>query len=293
MLWLYLALLAYFINAIVFVIDKYLLASHIPKYHAYAFGVSILSLSAVFLFPFGVFWPGFGFFLIAVASGGVFFVGLMFLYKAIKESDVSIAATQVGTMGAVFTYILSILILNETLPFANFIAFAFLVLGMFMLGKIEKHVFVSAVFAGLFFGVSYVLLKFSFNEIGFINGLFWTRMGFVGSAFGSLISSHVREEVRFSYHHSSNKSKLLFVFNKFMAGIGFVALYFAINLGNVSLVNALLGFQFLFTFILVMFLKNYLSGIKERTDTRTLASKLAGITSVLIGFLILFIKANG
>src|SRR3989344_4234375 len=101
MLWLYLALLAYLINAIVFVIDKYLLAGHIPKYHAYAFGVSILSLSSFVLIPFGVSWQGFGYFLIAISSGAAFFVGLMFFYKSIKDSDVSIAATQIGTMSAV------------------------------------------------------------------------------------------------------------------------------------------------------------------------------------------------
>ncbi len=293
MLWLYLALIAYFINAIVFVIDKYLLAGHIPKYHAYAFGVSILSLSAVFLLPFGVYWPGFSFFWLAIISGGIFFVGLMFLYKAIKESDVSIAATQVGTMSALFTYILSIFVLNDPLPLINAVAFIFLVLGIFLLGKVERHVFISAVLAGLLFGISYVLLKLSFNEIGFINGLFWTRIGFVGAAFLSLISGHVRGEVRSAYRHAPNKSKFLFVFNKFLAGIGFIILYFAINLGNVSLVNGLLGFQFLFTLIVVLILKDKMAGIKERTDKHTLANKLAGITSVLVGFLILFFQNNG
>lgn len=292
MLWLYLALIAYFINSIVFVIDKYLLAGHIPKYHAYAFGVSILSLSAVFLIPFGVSWPGLFYFYLSIFSGGAFFVGLMFLYKSIKESDVSVAATQTGTMGAVFTYIFSIVILKETLPLLNVFAFLFLILGIFLLGKIEKHIFISAVLAGLFFGISYVLLKLLFNETSFVNGLFWTRMGFVGCAFLSLISDHVRTEVKYSLHHAPNKSKFLFVFNKVLAGVGFIILYFAINLGNVSLVNALLGFQFLFTFILVLFLRGRVPGVAENTDKRVLANKLTGITSVLIGFLLLFLS-NG
>jgi len=290
MLWLYLALIAYFINSIVFVIDKYLLSGHIPKYHAYAFGVSILSLSAVFLIPFGVSWPGLHYFYLAIFSGAAFFLGLMFLYKSIKESDVSIAATQIGTMGAIFTYIFSTVILKEAFSPLNAFSFLFLILGIFLLGKIEKHVFFSAVLAGLFFGISYVLLKLSFNQTGFINGLFWTRMGFVGSAFLSLVFSHVREEVKFSFHHAPGKSKFLFVFNKVLAGVGFIILYFAINLGSVSLVNALLGLQFLFTFIMVLFLRNKVSGIRENLDRSILANKLAGITSVLIGFLILFLN---
>ena len=292
MLWLYLALIAYFINAIVFVIDKYLLASHIPKYHAYAFGVSILSLSSFLLMPFGVSWQGLGYFWTAFSSGAAFFVGLVFLYKAIKESDVSIAATQTGAMGAIFTYIFSIFILNETLPSLNLFAFLFLILGIFLLGKVEKHVFLSAVLAGALFGISYVLLKFSFNSGGFVNGLFWTRMGFVGSAFLSLCSGHIRKEIKLSYQGVSVKSKFLFVFNKFLAGIGFLVLYFAINLGNVSLINALLGIQFLFTFILVIFLGNKIPGIKESLDKITLANKLVGIILVSVGFLILFFHAR-
>ena len=292
MLWLYLALVAYFINSIVFVIDKYLLSGHIPKYHAYAFGVSILSLSSVFLIPFGVSWPGSFYFSLSILSGAAFFVGLMFLYKSIKESDISIAATQTGTISAIFTYVFSIVILKETLPLLNVFAFVFLIFGIFLLGKIEKRVFLSAVLAGFFFGISYVLLKLLFSQTGFVNGLFWTRMGFVGTAFLSLISAHVRGEVRLSFKHAPNKSKFLFLFNKVLAGIGFIILYFAISLGNVSLVNALLGFQFMFTFVLVLFLRDRISGIRENTTKSILVNKLAGITAVLIGFLILFLN-NG
>ena len=290
MLWLYLALTAYFINAIVFIIDKHLLAGHIPKYHAYSFGVAILSLSSLFLLPFGVTWYGLGYFSVAIASGAAFFAGLMFLYKSIKESDVSVAATQVGTMSAIFTYIFSIIILYSPLHLLNSFAFLFLILGIFLLGKVDKHLFISAILAGLLFGISYVLLKYSFSETGFINGLFWTRIGFVGSAFMSLASGHVRHEVRDSYRQAPNRSKFLFVFNKFLAGIGFIILYFAINLGNVSLVNAMLGIQFLFTFLLVVALRDSVPGIKEKIDKTVLTNKLAGITSVLVGFIILFVN---
>lgn len=290
MLWLYLALIAYFINSIVFIIDKHLLTGHIPKYHAYAFGVSILSLSSLLLIPFGVSWQGISYFLLAVLSGATFFIGMMFFYKTIKESDVSIAATQAGTMAAMFTYFFSLLILKDPFSFWGLIAFVFLTLGIFLLGKIEKHIFFSAVLSGLFFGISYVLLKFSFNDDSFLNGLFWTRVGFVGTAFLSLLSSGIRDEVRYSLRHAPRKSKILFIFNKFLAGVGFIILYFAINLGDVSLVNALLGFQFLFTLILVVLLRDKVSGLKERMDKYTFTNKLAGISSIVIGFLILFLR---
>lgn len=290
MLWLYLALIAYFINACVFIIDKYLLAAPIPKYHAYAFGVSILSLASLLLIPFGVSWQGTRYFLVALTSGAAFFAGISFLYKTIKESDVSLAATQTGTMGAVFTYIFSVLILKESLPLVNLFAFLFLIGGIFLLGKLQKHIFLTALLSGIFFGLSYVLLKLSFNSSDFVNGLFWTRLGFVGAAFLTLFSGHVRGEIRSSYQNSASRSKALFVFNKFIAGIGFIILYFSIQLGNVSLVNALLGLQFMFTLLLALILRDKVPGIKENLDRSVLAPKLAGITSVLVGLLILFLE---
>ncbi|MBI2674247.1 MAG: hypothetical protein HYX22_00715 [Candidatus Yanofskybacteria bacterium] len=265
MLWLYLALLAYLINATVFIIDKYLLAGHMPKYHAYAFGMAVLSLGAVFLVPFGVNLPDLDNFLLMVGAGAVFFAGLLLLYKSIKESDVSIAA-------------------------ANSLAFMFLVLGIFLLGRIEKRVLVWAIFAGVLFGMYYVLFKLSFNTTGFVNGLFWTRVGFVGGALASLIFPHVRKEIKFTYDYSPVKSKALFVFNKFLAGVGFIILYFAISLGNVSLVNGLLGIQFLLTFILALFLGGRIPGIREKIDRLTITHKLSGILAVLVGFLILFVQ---
>jgi len=290
LLWLQLAILAYFINACVFIIDKHLLSASIPKYHAYTFGVSVLSLTSLVLIPFGVSWQGLGYFLIALTCGASFFMGLMFLYRAVKESDVSVAATQTGTMGAIFTYLFSVLILKETLPFYSLFAFIFLVVGIFFLGKAEKHVVWVAVLSGLFFGLSYVLLKYSFNSSNFINGLFWTRIGFVGSAFSSLLFSHVRQEVVYSYKHAPKHSKILFVLNKVLAGVGFIILYFSIRLGDVSLINALLGIQFMFTFILAISLKEFIPGIREKLNCTILISKLTGMTLVIIGLLTLFIK---
>lgn len=289
MWWLYLAIIAYLINACVFIIDKYLLSSPIPKYSAYAFGVSILSLASLLLIPFGVAWQGLGFFLIAITCGVSFFVGLTFLYKAIKESDVSVAATQTGTLGAIFTFIFSVLILKEKLAFNSLFAFVLLVCGIFLLGKIDKRTLRTSILAGLSFGLSYVLLKLSFNSSNFVNGLFWSRMGFVGTALSTLLSPKVRSEISLSYKNSSNNSKVLFLFNKFLAGIGFILLYFAIRLGSVSLVNALLGLQFMFTFLLVTVLKDKVFGIKEKLEGRVLASKIVGISCVVAGLLMLFI----
>ncbi len=289
MLWLYLALLAYFINSIVFIIDKYLLGGSIPRPYAYAFGVSVLSASAVLLIPFGIFWHGFNYFFTALLSGAAFFGGLIFLYRTIRESDASVAATQIGAFGAIFTYAFSIAILKSSLPFPGLTAFVFMILGILLLGKLEKRIFVSAILAGALTAVYFVLLKLTFNSSDFINGLFWTRVGFIGSAFLSLFSERAREQIRTSYRQASAYSKGLFIFNKILAGAGFIILYLAIRLGNVSLINAMLGFQFLFIFVVALALGGRISELKEKINRQILVYKITGMASILFGLFTLFL----
>lgn len=290
MLWLYLAILAYFINAIAFIIDKHLISSYIPRPLAYAFGVSILSFLAVVLIPFGVSWLGLNYFIIAFISGTSFFIALFFLYTAIKVSDASVASTNVGTLSAIFTYIFSILILHNKLGLNNGFAFVILVLGLLFIGLVKRNIVKYSILSGLLFGLSMVLLKWTFNASDFINGIFWTRIGFVGSAFSILFFSSARKEIYNSFHVAPRKSIFLFVLNKIIAGIGFIVYYYAVSLGEVSLINALLGVQFVFIFILALVFGNKLSGVSENIKGKVLAGKLIGIALIVLGFIILFRK---
>lgn len=288
MFWLYLALLAYLINAIAFIIDKHLLASYISKPFAYTFGVSVLSVSAVFLIPFGVSWLGLNYFIIALISGASFFAALFFLYTAIRASDVSVASTNVGTLSAMSTYIFSILILRNKLGLNNEFAFAILVLGLLSMGLIKRNIIKYSIFSGLLFGLSVVLLKLTFNTSDFINGIFWTRVGFVGSAFFILLFSRTRKEIYASFSVVPAGSMFLFVLNKIIAGAGFIVYYYAVSLGEVSLINALLGTQFVFVFVFALIFRNKLSGVSEDVKRKVLAKKLIGIALIFSGFLMLF-----
>jgi len=288
MLWIYLALTAYFVNAIAFVIDKHLLSSSLPRPFAYAFGVSILSILAVVLIPFGVAWLGVQYFFISFVSGTAFFIALFFLYKSIKLSDVSVASINVATLSAIFTYVLAVFILKEKLGTNNGLAFVFLVLGILFLGMIRRDIFRYSILAGLFFGLSLVLLKWTFNYSDFVNGIFWTRIGFVGSSLFMLVFPRARGEISNSLKNAPQSSLFLFILNKIIAGVGFLTLYYAIQLGNVSLVNALLGVQFSFVFILALIFGKIFPDVAENITRKILIKKLLGISFIGVGFLMLF-----
>jgi len=284
--WILIAAGAYFLTAITFVIDKYLLALPIPKPLTYAFWVAMLSASVVFLIPFfEILIPGATYLLISLASGSAFFMGLIFLYKTMLRSDVSVASTQVGVLTSIFTYIFSYLILSEILPLHNTAALALLVVGILLLGRVGKKIMLQAIMAGAFIALSFVTLKWTFTQGDFVNGLFWTRIGFVGAAAASLISSKARKEIRAVTQKVSIKSKGVFVFNKILAGVAFILLYYAISQGNVTIINALLGLQFLFVFLIALTLRNKLPMLEERLERKDIIVKFTGILLILAGFL--------
>ena len=73
-----------------------------------------------------------------------------------------------------------------------------------------------------------------------------------------------------------------------IAGLGFLLLDLAIQLGNVALVNALLGIQFIFILILSLILGGRVPALAEDTAFPILVKKFFGITLVVVGIILLF-----
>src|SRR3989344_2200831 len=289
MLWPYLAVVAYALNAVAFVIDKHLLSAPILRPISYAFWVGILSSVVVVLLPFGIYWVNFYYFLISFASGAAFLLALVFLYKAIRKADISVASTKVGVLGVIFTFIFSVLILRDYFSSSDVVAIGFMVVGILLIGKAGNGgIWREAIISGIAFGLSTVLLKLTFNNSTFLNGFFWTRMGLVGVSFLVLIHPSTRKEIFSSLKNSPHSSRFIFITNKIIAGVGFGLLYVAIKLGNVSIVNALLGVQFVFIFLFALIFRNKIPGIAENLRGVIILEKIVGMIFVGIGLLMLF-----
>jgi len=289
MQWIYFALIAYLLNAFVAVIDKQLLSQPITKPAGYAFWVAILSTPVLILIPFGVKWLDFNLFLISLASGGAFFLGLILLYKSLKPSDLSVIATKVGAWGALSTLILSGVILKEVLANFDIPAFILLVIGIFLLSRLGKDTLHYSIPAGILIGFSSVLIKYVFNNSDFINGFFWTRIGFILIALVVLYSKTIRTDIVSFLKLSSQKSKFLLMFNKILASMASISLQYSIQIGSVILVNALLGLQFVFIFLLAVLLKGRIPAIRENMEKKILILKLCSVILITLGFALLFV----
>lgn len=289
MLWIYLALIAYFMNAIVFAIDKFLLVAPIPHPLSYAFYVSILSAFAVFLLPFGVHALPLQHLLISLVSGLFFFIALVYFYKTIKAIDILEATPAVGAITALTTFFISVFVLSEHITGSQLAAFFLLVAGTFIMSyfHLKTRVFFYMLLGGIFFGLSYVTLKYIFTVTDFINGLFWTRLGLVGGALAILIYLPARRQIFGSFSSAPASSKFLFAINKILAAAAFIVLYYAIKLGSVVFVNALQGLQYVFILLIGFFIARKMPLLFERHLHERITRKIVATVLIFVGFFLL------
>lgn len=296
MSWFIIALLGYFVLALVSISDKFILSKKIASpgvfvflstgplfllFSSLFFGVKILSVDSLF-------WA-------AVSGAGLLF-GFWTMYKGFLTSEVSHAGPLLGAAIPTFVLLLSVGIGGEILSDKQLVACLFLILGSFLISfeKSKLHSgwhrgFLWIILAGIMFAISHIAAKYLYDTQGFIAGLVWTR-GFSG-LFGLLFlfTPSVRKEI-FSWFRKPvsegkdrKKSGLsLMLFNKIFGVVGVVLVQFATALGSVSLVNSLAGFQFGLLVILVALLSLFYPKIfKEEYSKLEVVQE--GLAVIIIG----------
>ena len=291
MLWIYIAIFAYFLDALVFVIDKSLLTREIPHPSAYAFFVSLLSAFALLLYPFGVYLPTWSQLLVAIISGNAFFVGLIFLYRAVKKIDITEAMPAIGAVTALATLGFSILILKQAPTSSHeLLAFALLVGGTLMMSyfHLSSAVVVDIIASGFLLALSYVTLKLFFNMTDFVNGLFWTRIGLLMGASLLMAVPRPRRDILATLRSSSHETKFVFIANKILAAIAFILIYYAIRIGDVVFVNAVQGVQYVFILIIGAVLYHAIPRLFEHHRRDASWRKIVATICIVVGVALLF-----
>lgn len=261
--WLIFSILAYFLLAFSYVIDKFLLSERIPKPSVYAFYVAILSFFTLFLIPFGFDQYNFSLVALSLISGIIFIYALLFFYKAVKVSQISRIAPLVGSIVSAATILIAGIFLGEKLKIPDLAGLVFLISGGLLISfdlpiksiKIFKG-FRDALIGGFLFAVAYSLFKTVYEDTTFINGFIWTRMGLFLGGLSLLLFKKHRRTIFFSFRNfHQNKKKglstsLIFIANKIIGGSSSLLLNYAIYLGSVTLVNAVSSLQFVFVLLL-------------------------------------------
>lgn len=298
MSWIIITILAHFLNAIVYIIDKHIVTNTVLRPAAYTFYSGIFQIFFLALIPiFGFALPETEYLIIGIFNGALFILALMIFYKALKSSEASRVVPVVGATIPLFTILWAYAILNEFLTIWQFAAFIFFVSGgvlisaKFESGKVSmiKGIFLAAV-AGFLFALYYTLIKFLYLHVSFFDGFILIQIGGFLGALMLLISSRNRSIIFSAPKTVKKKTAGLFVPNKILAALAAIMIFYAISIeeSNVAIINSLQSVQYVFLLFLAIVLSKKLPKLyHEQAGRGVIFQKLSAIVLIGIGLILL------
>ncbi len=288
MTWFVWTIIAYLLNAISVLVDKALFhTKQVRRPEAYVIIITTLSLSAFLLAPFGLKVPspeGFG---LSLLTGFCFSLALWLMFSALQKGEASRVTPFIGTWSPIFVLLTSYILIGERLSLLEFISFALLISGGFLIvegrGGLTKQIKILAIGAALAFALFYTLSKQVFIDMGFISGLIWIRVGAFLFALLLLLFPSTWPDLKRTSGVKTG-AKFAFALGQIAAALSGLVINYAISLGNVTLINALQGLQYIFLFILVViFSHNWPKLLKEEFSRQILFRKLLATLLIVTG----------
>ncbi|MFH1181221.1 MAG: hypothetical protein V1705_02325 [bacterium] len=302
MLWLLIAILAYFVLALVFLVDKYLLAGPMPNQKIYSFYIGILGGAVLLLIPFTSFYilePSYLFF--SFVSGASFVLGILWFFKGLKLYEPSRIVPAVGGISPIFTFLLIYFFSGGKEVFGPMeaISFFLIILGSVLITrkkakKISRQSLKISIISAFFFALSFVFSKYVYSEYPFLLGLIWIKLGGVLTALIFLFGSRFRKELFGQKIVLRKKTVAIFLLSQAAGAAAGILQNWAIALAPlvyVAFVSALQGSQYGFLLMLAIFLSlKFPEILKEEISRRTLFQKVLAILLISGGLAILTFK---
>ncbi len=293
--WLFFAVLAYMIMALSQLFDKALLNVAFKEVKAYVFLIGALGALVFVLLPFGVSFLDLTTLIIALIGGALFVVALLPFLSALQGDDASRVIPLIGGTIPMVSLLGEVIFLNAQLARMDYVAFALLVAGAIVLtftksenSKRSWSAVVKALIGAVLFGSSFVITKYVFNEVDFINGFFWMRMGGLVIALILIARRDVRQGLKQFFKNNKPSVKLGYFGNQGLNGAGFVLQNYAISLASVGLVNAMQGVQYIFVILFIVIASKFKPGLLgEKIIKRIIVEKITAILIIMAGIALL------
>lgn len=313
MMWLIAAVASYFINAGVYVSDKFLLSKKVHSSVIYTFYVGIWSIFNFTILIFDPWMPSFKELMLDLSAGGLFLLTLVFWYKALHQSEATRVVPIVGALVPIFSFFFSYLFLDQTLSERHLLAFVILINGgilisvkrtkfylikevserfRFLFGDVfgsihagyrsTKHLLINSITSAAFFAAYYVLIKYIYMTQPFVGSFVWSRLGtFIGAIMILFIPEWRRKIIDYRKEAEAPGNFFFFISIRLLAAAAFISLNWAISRGNVALINSLQGVQYVFLIFLVLFLsKKYPKIMHEELGGGVMLQKFIGVSLI-------------
>ena len=285
--WILLATLGQFLNAVVAVLDKYIVSDEkvMPRPFVYAFYSCLLTgFWAVIFFaglipPLGalgvpslanVQFPTIQVISMAFLTAYTFFMALVSMYDALRHSDAAVVMPVIGTISALATFGLSYLFLDVALTQGHIFGIILISLGTLLVAKTlpEWSVVLHVLHSGIFFALHYITMKGLFMETSFDDGFFWSRISFVLFALSLLMVPVYWDKIKEQSKSTTKRTGVIVLLTKIFAGVAAFLLLKATDLGEVSVVQALDGVRFVFILIITTVFAHWLPSSATDKDLR-------------------------
>ncbi|MDO8463486.1 MAG: EamA family transporter [bacterium] len=292
--WLIVVIAAHLLNAVAFLVDKYLLARAVPKPAVYAFYVGLLGSLGILALPFDWQLPSGGQWVLDGAAGATFVIALLCFFGALKRGEASRIVPYVGGTIPIWTFVLAYLFLGERLAAPALFAFIVLVAGSALItreggrgGERKRHAYTMASLSAIAFAVTAVLMKAVFTEQSFLAGFAWTRVGATIAALAILLHAPSRRAIVQPAARPRGSTAGLFIAGQGAGALGFFALQYAISVASPTIINALQGVQYAFLFLFAVFFGGRFPQLRERLNRRIISGKIISMVLIAIGLALL------
>jgi uncharacterized membrane protein len=299
------AILAYFLNSIAVLIDKYQLSKNLPSPLLYVFYISAFSLMTLVALPFTSV-PSMEVWSYASFATLLWTVGAYCMFSALKVGQATRVIPVIGVLTPLFllmwSFIQGLLTPNQVW------GVLLLVIGLLFLvindlkGKITKKESFFELGAALLFAVSYTLLHEAYSDSNFLTVFVWAKLVLIPIGILLLIIPKSRKIVlpkQLSTHHTGSPQKLLwkskvgllFLIGQACGGTSEMLLSYSISLATPALVNSLQGIQYASLFLFGLLLsKKFPKIYGEKYSPMIILFKVIGIVIIALGLYVLAIS---
>lgn len=307
--WILLATFGQFLNAIVAILDKYIVSDEriMPRPFVYAFYSCLVTGFWAVIYIFGLFpplaalgmpslsnvtFPSIQVVSMSFLTAYTFFLALVSMYDALRQSDASTVIPIIGAVSALSSFGLSYVFLDASLTSGHILGIILLSIGTLLVAQTlpKINVILHVFHSGLFFAFHYITIKGLFIETSFDNGFFWSRISFVLFALSLLLVPAYLQKIKSQTKSSGKKAGILVLANKTLAGVAAFLILKATDIGEVSVVQALDGLRFVFILLIASVFAHWLPDSATDKDTRpgTIFRRFLYVSLILIGFLVTF-----
>jgi len=314
--WLLIAISAYLILAIVFLVDKYLLVGPIPNPKVYTFYIGTLGILVLILAPFvGFYIPELSQIILSLLAGALFIYGIFWLNYALRLFEASRVIPMIGGILPIFSFLLIYIFSGgkEIFTIWEFLAFILLIFGGILIvypsaerggeeqmffdyekAKISlKSLRISAT-AAFFLALSFVLAKYVYMAQPFWSGYIWIRIGGFLMVMSFLFAREVRDELFKVKINFPKKTAAIFLSNQAAGASANILQNWAIALAPlvcVAVINALQGVQYVFLLMFTVLLSlKFPQILKEKISKDILFQKIIAILLIGAGLTLLAFK---